>query len=96
MTLKVLIYDKFFKYLWKGVLCTSESVFFMCFSWVPVYTDKDQRLAVMSIGFLLNSRDDAVVWRGPKKNGIYIDSVLYVFCVLFFCFCPALAKKSFI
>ena len=41
------------------------------FSWVPVYTDKDQRLAVMSIGFLLNSRDDAVVWRGPKKNGIW-------------------------
>lgn len=24
----------------------------------------------MSIGFLLSSRDDAVVWRGPKKNGI--------------------------
>ncbi|XP_078346703.1 cytosolic Fe-S cluster assembly factor NUBP2 homolog [Oculina patagonica] len=38
--------------------------------WVPVYTDKDQRLAVMSIGFLLNSRDDAVVWRGPKKNAM--------------------------
>lgn len=42
---------------------------FTCFSWVPVYTSKDQRLAIMSIGFLLNSRDDAVVWRGPKKNG---------------------------
>ena len=26
----------------------------------------------MSIGFLLNSRDDAVVWRGPKKNGMYM------------------------
>ncbi|CAH3014326.1 unnamed protein product [Porites evermanni] len=38
--------------------------------WVPVYTDKDQRLAVMSIGFLLNSRDDCVVWRGPKKNAM--------------------------
>ncbi|XP_068673577.1 cytosolic Fe-S cluster assembly factor NUBP2 homolog [Montipora foliosa] len=38
--------------------------------WVPVYTDKDQRLAIMSIGFLLNSRDDAVVWRGPKKNAM--------------------------
>lgn len=38
--------------------------------WVPVYTDKDQRLAVMSIGFLLNSRDDGVVWRGPKKNAM--------------------------
>jgi Mrp family chromosome partitioning ATPase len=36
--------------------------------WVPVYTDKDQKLAVMSIGFLLNNRNNAVVWRGPKKN----------------------------
>ena len=54
--------------------------FIVCFSWVPVYTDKDQRLAVMSIGFLLNSRDDAVVWRGPKKNGIFYISSLYVLC----------------
>lgn len=23
----------------------------------------------MSIGFLLGSLDDAVIWRGPKKNG---------------------------
>ena len=39
--------------------------------WVPVYSDPSQRLAVMSIGFLLGSRDDAVVWRGPKKNGVF-------------------------
>ena len=38
--------------------------------WVPVYPDSSQRLAIMSIGFLLNTRDDAVVWRGPKKNGV--------------------------
>jgi len=38
--------------------------------WVPVYVDKDQRLAVMSIGFLLASRNDAVIWRGPKKNAM--------------------------
>lgn len=25
----------------------------------------------MSIGFLLSSPDDAVIWRGPKKNGVY-------------------------
>lgn len=24
----------------------------------------------MSIGFLLASPDDAVIWRGPKKNGM--------------------------
>jgi len=44
---------------------------FLIVNWVPVYTDKDQRLAVMSIGFLLNNRDDAILWRGPTKNGIY-------------------------
>lgn len=38
--------------------------------WVPVYTDKEQRLGVMSIAFLLNSRNDAVVWRGPKKTSM--------------------------
>ncbi|XP_013393424.1 cytosolic Fe-S cluster assembly factor NUBP2 isoform X2 [Lingula anatina] len=38
--------------------------------WVPVYADQAQQLAVMSIGFLLSSRDDAVVWRGPKKNAM--------------------------
>lgn len=38
--------------------------------WVPVYSDPSQKLAVMSIGFLLGSRDDAVVWRGPKKNAM--------------------------
>lgn len=42
-------------------------------SWVPVYTDKDQRLAAMSIGLMLNNRPkvDAVVWSGPKKNCNY-------------------------
>ena len=27
----------------------------------------DSRLQVMSIGFLLRHRDDAVIWRGPLK-----------------------------
>ena len=26
-------------------------------------------MAVMSVGFLLASPSDAVIWRGPKKNG---------------------------
>lgn len=38
--------------------------------WVPVYTDASQCLAVMSVGFLLQSRGDSVVWRGPKKQGM--------------------------
>ena len=36
--------------------------------WIPVYVDQERRLGVMSIGFLLNSKSDAVIWRGPKKN----------------------------
>ncbi|KAJ7103310.1 cytosolic Fe-S cluster assembling factor CFD1 [Mycena belliarum] len=39
--------------------------------WVPVYADGAQaRLACMSVGFLLKNKGDAVVWRGPKKNGM--------------------------
>lgn len=36
--------------------------------WSPVYVD--DRLGVMSIGFLLPDQDDAVIWRGPRKNGL--------------------------
>ncbi|XP_066250673.1 cytosolic Fe-S cluster assembly factor Nubp1 homolog [Euwallacea similis] len=36
--------------------------------WSPVYIDDN--LSVMSIGFLLSSADDAIIWRGPKKNGM--------------------------
>ncbi|CAG8567028.1 5149_t:CDS:2 [Paraglomus brasilianum] len=41
--------------------------------WVPVYAgleDKNQRLCCMSIGFLLQNKDDSIIWRGPKKNAM--------------------------
>ena len=40
--------------------------------WVPVFVDgAEQRMSVMSIGFLLKNYDnDAIVWRGPKKNAM--------------------------
>lgn len=38
--------------------------------WVPIYMDTDKRFAVMSIGFLLKNRNDAVIWRGPKKTAM--------------------------
>uniref|UniRef100_A0A8B9H9K4 Nucleotide binding protein 2 (MinD homolog, E. coli) n=1 Tax=Astyanax mexicanus TaxID=7994 RepID=A0A8B9H9K4_ASTMX len=38
--------------------------------WVPVYADPQQRLALMSIGFLLDDPSEAVVWRGPKKTAL--------------------------
>lgn len=36
--------------------------------WSPVYVDDN--LGVMSIGFMLPNSDDAIIWRGPRKNGI--------------------------
>uniref|UniRef100_A0A7S2MGE3 Cytosolic Fe-S cluster assembly factor NUBP1 homolog n=1 Tax=Helicotheca tamesis TaxID=374047 RepID=A0A7S2MGE3_9STRA len=36
--------------------------------WSPVYANPN--LAVMSISFLLPDADAAVVWRGPRKNGM--------------------------
>ncbi|XP_060814044.1 cytosolic Fe-S cluster assembly factor Nubp1 homolog [Bombus pascuorum] len=36
--------------------------------WSPVYIEDN--LSLMSIGFLLTSPSDAVIWRGPKKNGM--------------------------
>lgn len=36
--------------------------------WSPIYALPN--LCVMSIGFLLPHKRDAVIWRGPKKNGL--------------------------
>ncbi|KAF5402528.1 Cytosolic Fe S cluster assembly factor NUBP2 [Paragonimus heterotremus] len=48
--------------------------------WTPVYADgPSQRLRVMSIGFLLNDEETAVVWRGPRKSGM-IEELLNSVC----------------
>ena len=36
--------------------------------WSPVYVEDN--LGVMSIGFMLPESDSAVIWRGPRKNGL--------------------------
>lgn len=36
--------------------------------WSPVSVEDN--ICLMSIGFLLGSTDDAIIWRGPKKNGM--------------------------
>lgn len=36
--------------------------------WSPVYVN--DRLGVMSIGFMLPNEDDPIIWRGPRKNGL--------------------------
>lgn len=45
--------------------------------WSPVWVTDG--LGVMSIGFMLPQQDNAVIWRGPKKNGL-IKQFLTVRC----------------
>jgi Mrp family chromosome partitioning ATPase len=43
--------------------------------WIPVYTDDTKSLGVVSLGFLLGSDREAVIWRGPKKNAMITQFV---------------------
>lgn len=45
-----------------------ESIHSSGSGWSPVYLQDN--LAVMSCGFLLESADSAVIWRGPKKHAL--------------------------
>jgi len=46
----------------------SEQVHSSAAGWSPVYVSDN--LSCMSVGLLLPSQRDAVMWRGPKKNGL--------------------------
>ncbi|EZF70751.1 cytosolic Fe-S cluster assembly factor nbp35 [Trichophyton soudanense CBS 452.61] len=46
----------------------AETIHVSADGWNPVWVSDN--LAVMSIQFMLPNRDDAVIWRGPKKNGL--------------------------
>lgn len=46
----------------------AETIHVSASGWSPVYLTDN--LSVMSVQFLLPNRDDAVIWRGPKKNGL--------------------------
>ncbi|KAF9530354.1 P-loop containing nucleoside triphosphate hydrolase protein [Crepidotus variabilis] len=46
----------------------SEQVHSSTSGWSPVYVQDN--MAVMSVGFMLPSSRDAIMWRGPKKNGL--------------------------
>lgn len=48
--------------------CQGEEIHTSGTGWSPVYVTDN--LGVMSIGFLLPNPNDAVIWRGPKKNGL--------------------------
>ncbi len=45
-----------------------EEVHQSSMGWSPVYVT--DTLGVMSIGFMLPDPDDAVIWRGPRKNSL--------------------------
>lgn len=46
----------------------AETIHISGAGWSPVYVMDN--LGVMSIQFMLPNRDDAIIWRGPKKNGL--------------------------
>lgn len=48
--------------------CSGRTVHKSGSGWMPVYANPN--LSVMSISFLLGDEDAAVVWRGPRKNGL--------------------------
>jgi len=48
--------------------CEGEIVHQSGSGWSPVYVEEN--LSVMSIGFLLDNPKSAVIWRGPRKNGL--------------------------
>uniref|UniRef100_A0A673G304 Uncharacterized protein n=1 Tax=Sinocyclocheilus rhinocerous TaxID=307959 RepID=A0A673G304_9TELE len=53
------------------MLCVKKTEVHQCDAgWVPVYADPKQQLAIMSIGFLLEDSNEAVIWRGPKKTAL--------------------------
>lgn len=45
-----------------------ETIHVTAEGWEPVWVSEN--LGVMSVQFMLPGRDDAVIWRGPKKNGL--------------------------
>ncbi|KAF2277311.1 cytosolic Fe-S cluster assembly factor NBP35 [Westerdykella ornata] len=45
-----------------------ETIHVTSAGWEPVWVSDN--LGVMSVQFMLPGRDDAVIWRGPKKNGL--------------------------
>ena len=47
---------------------SNESIHSSSSGWSPIYVQPN--LSAISIGFLLPSQTSAVIWRGPKKNGI--------------------------
>lgn len=48
--------------------CDGERIHTSGSGWTPIYVSEN--IGVMSIGFMLPSPEEAVIWRGTKKNGL--------------------------
>lgn len=55
---------------------SNSSIHTSASGWSPVYVSDN--FCAMSIGFLLPSANSAVIWRGPKKNGLIKQFLLDV------------------
>ena len=58
------IYDYFILCLCLDVIVPHSMIYYL-FQYI------EDNLCVMSVGFLLSGPDEAVIWRGPKKNGVF-------------------------
>jgi Mrp family chromosome partitioning ATPase len=47
-----------------------EGIHRTALGWTPVHSPVRDNLACVSIGFMLSDPSEAVIWRGPKKNGL--------------------------
>ena len=48
----------------------NEEVHASASGWSPVFHEEFPNLGVMSIGFLIPSSNEPIIWRGPRKNGL--------------------------
>ncbi|OMH85230.1 Cytosolic Fe-S cluster assembly factor NBP35 [Zancudomyces culisetae] len=48
--------------------CEDDQIHESSTGWEPVYVKEN--IAVMSVGFMLPTKGEAVIWRGPRKNGL--------------------------
>lgn len=56
----------------KKIVVPSLVTVIVLFRWIPVAYHRHDKpdMKIMSIGFLINEQDTAIIWRGPKKNAM--------------------------
>ena len=64
--------------------CEGESIHSSNFGMSPVFINDN--ISVMSVGMILESPSDALIYRGPKKTGKKFFRLIFIFYFLFFIF----------